>query len=340
MADHLSQSSSDSSLISVGSSSAYADVESASAELIQNKHNKHCIEKERNSISTCTRAAAITSLLLSVVCVLVVATFCSWFFFVNGGVLSASVAKVLQPNEEVCLPCIQVNPNPFEDTPSSDIEQLDIRYDSENDTEICCALTSAQYAALFKLILKRQQEVKNLADVLGSASSQSKEGTAMAVSSATSAVSAHLVYKPKTAAHMTSIDMQYWKTPAESAGRSHVREGLKYHDNRIYVQTPGLYFVYCQIMYGDSSEPSSQRAEPRVISNYVERFSVVKPGISGILLKSRHTRYHEEKDRHSSYVGGLFQLHQGDQLYVRVAHQEYVAHDDMASFFGLFKVSG
>jgi hypothetical protein len=45
-----------------------------------------------------------------------------------------------------------------------------------------------------------------------------------------------------------------------------------------------------------------------------------------------------ENDRHSSWVGGLFFLHPGDQLFVQVSLPQHVSHDDMASFFGLFKV--
>ncbi|KAK7451345.1 hypothetical protein BaRGS_00039842 [Batillaria attramentaria] len=342
--DQLSQTSSDSSLGSAMSgSNTYADIESypSSAGLLQQyKHTKH---KGRKHRSTFAYAAAVTSLVISVVCILAVAGFCGWFFFVAGGDFGPLAAKMLQPNEEVCLPCIQVVPNPFDDSPSADVERLDIRYDSENDTEICCALTAAQYAALFKLILRRQQEVKKLADILGSSDHKqshddagNKKGGVIS-----SSVSAHLLFKPRplTGTVKGSPDnlMQHWKSPLESPG-SHVREGLKLHDNRIYVQTPGLYFIYCQFLYNRPIAGTSDSKEPQVASNYVQRYSVVYPATSDILLKSRHTRYDQEKDRHSSYVGGLFFLHEGDQLFVSVSIPGLVSNDDKASFFGLFRV--
>jgi hypothetical protein len=40
--------------------------------------------------------------------------------------------------------------------------------------------------------------------------------------------------------------LQQWKAPNESPV-SHVRAGLKFYDDKIYVQSEGLYFVYCQV---------------------------------------------------------------------------------------------
>ena len=127
--------------------------------------------------------------------------------------------------------------------------------------------------------------------------------------------------------------MQRWKSGAESP-LSYVREGLKLEDNKIYVLTPGLYFVYCQVLYNADTplSPSS------LVSSYVLRHSLAYPASSGILLKTRHTRYDKEADRHSSYVAGLVFLHKGDQLYVKVSAPELVSHDDKGSFFGLFRV--
>ena len=102
------------------------------------------------------------------------------------------------------------------------------------------------------------------------------------------------------------------------------------------MQRPGLYFVYCQILYNRAA--TDTHPHPKLASNYVSRHSVVYPASSGILLKARHTRASGVDDRHSSYVGGLFFLHAGDQLFVQVSIPELVSHDDKASFFGLFRV--
>ena len=74
------------------------------------------------------------------------------------------------------------------------------------------------------------------------------------------------------------------------------------------------------------------------VSFYVKRHSILRPSSSGIVLKSRHTRSDIESDRHSSYIGAVFELHKGDSLYVENSAPELLSHDDIASFFGLFKV--
>ncbi|XP_070213281.1 CD40 ligand-like [Littorina saxatilis] len=242
------------------------------------------------------------------------------------------------------MPCDQISPNPLEEAESPNLQQLEIEDGAlDGESKICCARTPAQYAALFKLILKRQEEVKKLADVLGSRGKDvdgefGEGGDGSSVGSpAVSAVSAHLLTKP-TAPQFTDEEgnvLQQWKSPSESPV-SHVRQGLKFHDSKIYVQSAGLYFVYCQILYNRAT--GDHHDYPALASNYVKRHSVLYPASSGILLKARHTRMSGENDRHSSYVGGLFFLHAGDQLFVQVAVPELVSHDDKASFFGLFKV--
>ena len=116
---------------------------------------------------------------------------------------------------------------------------------------------------------------------------------------------------------------------------SHVKEGLRFNNNRIYVQSAGLYFVYCQVLYTPSE---AQADDSTIASTYVRRFSILRPSAASFLLKARHTRHMPAEDRQSSYVGGVFQLYKGDTLYVQVSRPDLVSHDDVASFFGLFKV--
>ena len=90
---------------------------------------------------------------------------------------------------------------------------------------------------------------------------------------------------------------------------SHVAGGLKFLNNRFIVQSPGLYYVYCQVMYTPSTDDNAG-----LTSTYVKRYSVLRPSAPNLLLKARHTRHNPDNDRHSSYVGGVFQLHKGDTL--------------------------
>lgn len=287
------------------------------------------------------RTAAVAALVLSLLCLLIIVGGGVFFFLTVRPELQNLAAET---NEEVCLPCIQVNPDPLQASPSDLLSSLPRKYKPKEDTEdadtieLCCARTPAQYASLFKLILKRQEGVKKLADILGSSNNE-EDGDQPRDTIAQNSASAHLLLKPLPQDQIDSAAsedlVQHWKSPEESA-ISHVRGGVTLHDNRVYVQTPGLYFVYCQILYNRAV--SEMQAGPQVASNYVKRSSVLYPPTSGILLKARHTRFNQQRDRHSSYVGGLFFLHEGDALFVQVSMPELISHDDTASFFGLFRV--
>ncbi|XP_070211125.1 CD40 ligand-like isoform X2 [Littorina saxatilis] len=292
----------------------------------------------KKGLRTPSRKIALSAFLISLLCLLLLALSALLVFFY----LKDLQGGVFQGHEEVCMPCDQVRPNPLSDAHSPLLDLLEVRPSKDVvDTEICCAHTAAQYAALFKLILQRQEEVKRLADVLGYHDDKrvGENGDVLRdpVASALGehkAISAHLVHKPPSSSTADEPGIQRWKSDAESP-MSHVRQGLVFEDNnKITVVTPGLYFVYCQILYNKADKPLTSM----LASSYVMRNSLSYPASTGILLKSRHTRFNDDTDRHSSYVGGLFFLHKGDGLFVKVSVPEAVSHDDRASFFGLFKV--
>ena len=55
-------------------------------------------------------------------------------------------------DEQVCMPCDQLSPDPLAESESPFLRQLESHFDKEKETKMCCARTPAQYAALFKLV--------------------------------------------------------------------------------------------------------------------------------------------------------------------------------------------
>lgn len=129
--------------------------------------------------------------------------------------------------------------------------------------------------------------------------------------------------------------MQRWRAPEDSSF-SHVRPGLTFRDNAIYVVSPGLYYVYCHILF--DLEDEEKGSNSRLVSSYVLRDSLISPEASGILMKTRHFRHDDVNDRHGNYVGRLVLLDRGDNLYVKVSDPSLVSSDEKSSFFGLFRV--
>ncbi|XP_076435862.1 tumor necrosis factor ligand superfamily member 15-like [Babylonia areolata] len=344
---------------STNGSTHYADVESASNfDLISSMKNTSVSSSTfavQKRSSSAAKMIAIASLFVSVFCLLCVVALGCWVFLFSDDdnkTLPFQSRLVEEKSREVCMPCLQVSPDPLDSSSGSAVwDDLTVRDDEENETKICCAVNAAQYAALFKLILQRQQEVQNLADYLAGSNdtgvTEERFPVAQRVADPKEPVSAHLLFKPswQRTAELEDSKVQQWKSPAESP-LSHVTRGLKFHKlSRLLVQTPGLYYVYSQLLFNPSPSPADDTSSSdvtglkrHVISSYVRRVSILHPVASGLLLKSRHTRGDPAKDRHSSYVGGVFRLYQGDWLDVQVSQPDLISNDDVASFFGLFRV--
>ncbi|KAL8595614.1 hypothetical protein ACOMHN_025650 [Nucella lapillus] len=298
------------------------------------------------------KVVAVVSLFISIFCLICVGGLSCWVFVFDerSPFFPPSSGLVGRERKEMCVPCLQVSPDPLDSVSGSSMwDEVTVRYDEENDTKICCAVTAVQYTALFKLILQRQQEVRKLADYLAdSNNAKEREGLPVAqqFNDPKAPVSAHLVFKHtnQRTADSENKYVQHWKSPAESP-MSHLLHGLQLLKNgtRLLVQTSGLYYVYTQILYNPTSSPTTTTTtttKPHfdVTSAYVRRYSILHPALPTFLLKSRHTRSDAAVDRDSSYVGGVVRLYKGDRLFVQVSKPELISYDEVASFFGLFKV--
>ena len=145
---------------SSGSSNPYADIESPSnLHLLSysSSNSESLIFQGRKSSSRTATVLSVIALVVSTLCLLSVAGLVSfWHFFVNDDAFSlGQVGR----EAKVCLPCLQVTPNPLDSSPSDLWARLDVHYDAENVTRICCAGNSGQYAALFKLVSLRYVSV-------------------------------------------------------------------------------------------------------------------------------------------------------------------------------------
>lgn len=112
--------------------------------LLYKQHSSPPLHKRKSLTSKCSLATA--SFILSIVCLLTIVSFAGICFFVFD-------SPTDPPGDEVCLPCIQVTPDPLSEPLSPLFKGLDVRHDEENDEDYCCAHTTAQFAAIFKLVI-------------------------------------------------------------------------------------------------------------------------------------------------------------------------------------------
>lgn len=86
---------------------------------------------------------AVTSLVVSLFCLLVLVGCGCWVMFYYNGSFAGSAADT---NGEICLPCNELSLKP------PDASGLAVRYDAENKITVCCARGTAQYAVFLKMV--------------------------------------------------------------------------------------------------------------------------------------------------------------------------------------------
>lgn len=107
-----------------------------------------CKTKQKSLLPSESKMA-LAAIVVSVACLLVVLGCCYWLMVFG---INTSMSAVAAAKEEVCLPCMQVTPDPLDESRPPVLSGLDVRRDDESDEEICCARTPSQFAALFKLV--------------------------------------------------------------------------------------------------------------------------------------------------------------------------------------------
>ncbi|XP_043921235.1 CD40 ligand [Protopterus annectens] len=119
-------------------------------------------------------------------------------------------------------------------------------------------------------------------------------------------------------------------------GYSVLQPRLINREGYVRIGDPGLYYVYSQISFCENT--SSQSREPFVQYIYLKKANLVK---KMLLLKGAHAQS-SYKDQscglHSIHQGGVFDLSNGDELFVNVTDASRVNYSEGSTYFGLFKL--
>ena len=100
-----------------------------------------------------------------------------------------------------------------------------------------------------------------------------------------------------------------------SAPYSHLAGGMKYHDGKLTVPTPGRYYIYAQIYYLNNG-----RVLVRVNGKAV---TMIQPRSSG-------------SGEGTLYVAGVFNLKAGDVISLEANHTNKIFMYSVHSYFGAF----
>ncbi|XP_055487292.1 tumor necrosis factor-like [Leucoraja erinacea] len=116
--------------------------------------------------------------------------------------------------------------------------------------------------------------------------------------------------------------------------------GVDLRDNALVISIPGLYFVYTQVTFYNSSCPDNLA----FLSHNLQKLSTSYRGRQTLLSSMASTcrgNNHSDTWFESSYHGAAFKLAKGDQLFsvVSPGAMAYVNSDAEKTYFGLFALS-
>ncbi|KAG9332152.1 hypothetical protein JZ751_015728 [Albula glossodonta] len=140
----------------------------------------------------------------------------------------------------------------------------------------------------------------------------------------------------QASAHLTEVSMPVQENGELNWGMNgdaFVR-GLEHKAGMLQVQRAGLYFIYSKVSFAEPScslfKHTVQRRTPRYSRSLelmkATRFSCRRPKPS-------------EPGTLNSYLGGVYHLHSGDCVFVKVENHTLIRHHDTTdNFFGMFMI--
>uniref|UniRef100_A0A3P9CGP2 Tumor necrosis factor ligand superfamily member 14 n=1 Tax=Maylandia zebra TaxID=106582 RepID=A0A3P9CGP2_9CICH len=112
-----------------------------------------------------------------------------------------------------------------------------------------------------------------------------------------------------------------------------VLSGMAYKDGRLEVQEEGFYYVYSKVCFSDHG---LWNQSPYFFHHFVMK-SAHLHGNHYTLMQSQKELRVNSSDLNNSFLGGLFHLHKGDGIFVRIrTNLNILQYDVSEHFFGAF----
>lgn len=252
------------------------------------------------------------------------------------------VSKILDGGE-LCVPCSEVRLGPSQD--EDNMLNVFSKRDSK-DGQKCCVEKPAELLRLLELYIeKRYRQEMAKGNIKMRQTASNSDGTS----------------EQKPAAHLMGYNMRQdvnqapgrqfpigmWIHEEDLAFINHVT----YRHGRIVVPDDGIYYVYSQVAFlevitGSSSSngggSSTYGTDSPSLSHYLYRYNIIYPnGGEEKLVQNSITKCwgsNRSFGEYTSYLGAVFHLRQGDEVFVKVSNLTMLARNPKSNYFGLFKV--
>uniref|UniRef100_UPI00398F689A tumor necrosis factor ligand superfamily member 10-like n=1 Tax=Pristiophorus japonicus TaxID=55135 RepID=UPI00398F689A len=132
-------------------------------------------------------------------------------------------------------------------------------------------------------------------------------------------------------------DVLYWK---DIKGFT-VHEGpIKYHHGEITIPKDGIYYIYSQVSFWHVQKPDREDQHYKLFLQYIYKMSMdyYEPIL---LTKAIFTKCWSKEanfDMYTSFQGALFELQEGDKLFIKVTNASAVNVNEGSTYFGAFMI--
>ncbi|GAB1599789.1 tumor necrosis factor ligand superfamily member 10-like [Argonauta hians] len=241
-------------------------------------------------------------------------------------------------DEELCVLCnsLRLGPSVEED------RLLDkfVRKDNPKG-EQCCAETPKQLLDMLSLFIERRYR-EEMAKGNIKLSNEDSPGDKENVPAAHMMGSIKSHEPPRAPGKQITIGEWIYNKDLGFIQKANYRHG------RIVIPSTGLYFIYSQVSFlevvdikqGNSKPPSTTSPS---LSHYLYRYNLIYPlGGEETLIQNSITKcwgHNKSFGEYTSYLGAVFQLRQGDEIFVKVSNLTLLTTDRKSNYFGLFKIN-
>lgn len=144
-------------------------------------------------------------------------------------------------------------------------------------------------------------------------------------------------YAPHYINHTDGHDILYWK---DIKGFTVHQGAMKYHHIGITIPKDGIYYIYSQVHFQHVRKLDIQDQHYNLFLQYLYKMSTYYNGPI-LLTKAIFTKCWSKEARfdiYTSFQGALFELQQGDKLFIEVTNANTMDINEESTYFGGFMV--
>ncbi|XP_072451129.1 tumor necrosis factor ligand superfamily member 10-like isoform X2 [Chiloscyllium punctatum] len=142
---------------------------------------------------------------------------------------------------------------------------------------------------------------------------------------------------PPDFAHGDGQDILYWNNVK---GYAVHQGGIKYHHGEITIPRNGIYYVYSHVYFWHIPEPDGEDQQYNLFLQYLYKKSMnyYNPILLTKAISTKCWSKEYTFDAYTSFQGALFELQQGDKLFIKVTNASAVDVNEGATYFGAFMI--